>query len=133
MKTLLRAFLFSLFGLWLTTYLVRGFRVSGNYQTLVIGAAALGIIYLFVKPILKLFFFPINLLSLGLLSWLINVAILYILTVLVPQISVTAWNFPGISYGGIVIPAYPLNQIATFVVAALTLSFIVNFLTWLSK
>lgn len=133
MKTLFRLFLGSFLGLWLTQKLVAGFKIPESWQTFLLASAALTFIYIFIKPILRLFFLPINLLSLGLLSWLINVAVLYLLTLFIPAISVSAWEFPGISYQGFVIPAYNLSQIATFVVTALTLSFIINFLVWLSK
>ncbi len=133
MKTLLRVFLGSLLGLLITQKLVGGFKIPNHLQTVVFAAGALTFIYVFVRPILKLLFLPINLLSLGLLSWLINVAVLYLLTLLVPQISISAWQFPGVSYQGFIIPAYNLSQIGTFIVTALTLSLIINFLVWLSR
>lgn len=133
MKTLLRTSLFSLFALWLTTQLVGGFKIVGDWQTYILGATVLAFIYIFVKPILRLFFLPINFLSLGLLSWLVNVALLYLLTLMVPQVQISAWQFPGISYQGIVIPSYYLNSMTNFVLVSFVLSFIINFLSWLSR
>jgi putative membrane protein len=133
MKTLLRIFLFSLFALWLTPNLIGGFKIANGLETYVIGGATLAFIYFFVKPVLRLFFLPINLLSLGLLSWLVNVALLYLLTIMVPQVQISAWQFPGISYQGIVIPAYYLNSMTNFVLVSFVLSFIINFLSWLSR
>lgn len=133
MKTILRTFLFSLFALWITTQLDSGFKIIGDWQTYILGAAVLAFIFIFVKPILKLFFLPINFLSLGLLSWLVNVAVLYLLTLLVPQVQVLDWQFLGISYQGLVVPPYHLNPVANFVFVSFLLSFIVNFLSWLSK
>ncbi|MFH0863870.1 MAG: phage holin family protein [Candidatus Gottesmanbacteria bacterium] len=133
MKTILRVFVFSLFALWLTTNLIDGLKISGGYQNIIFGSIVLGIINLFIKPILKILFFPVNLLSLGLLSWIINIAVLYILTIFVPQVSISSWQFPGISYQGIVVPAYFFNQIFAFIIIALVLSGIINFLTWLAK
>ena len=133
MKKLARIFLFSLFALWLTPNLIGGIKIVGDWQTYIISSAALSLIFLFVKPVLRLFLLPVNLLSLGLLSWVVNVAILYLLTLIIPQIKISDWNFPGISYEGFVIPSYYFNQIATFVIVSLILSFIINFLVWISK
>lgn len=133
MKRLARIFLFSLFALWLTPNLIGGFKIVDGAQTYVIGGATLGFIYLFIKPVLRLFFLPINLASLGLLSWLVNVAVLYLLTMIVPQVKISPWQFPGISYQGLVIPPYSFNQIATFILVSFVLSFIINFLAWLSR
>ncbi|MCL4382992.1 MAG: phage holin family protein [Patescibacteria group bacterium] len=133
MKTLLRLFLYSTFALWLTQVVSGGLKIAGGLETQIIAGAALAFIYLFVKPILKLFFLPINLLSLGLLSWLINVAILYVLTLMVPQITISAWQFSGLSYQGFSLPSYYFSQTTSFVASALILSFFINFLVWLSK
>lgn len=133
MKTLLRLFLYSTFSLWLTQSVSGGLKIAGGLETQIIAGAALAFIYLFVKPILKLFFLPINLLSLGLLSWLINVAILYVLTLMVPQITINAWQFSGLSYQGFSIPSYYFTQTTSFVASALILSFFINFLVWLSR
>ncbi|MBI4999177.1 phage holin family protein [Candidatus Gottesmanbacteria bacterium] len=133
MKRLARIFLFSFFALWLTPNLIGGFKIADGLETYVIGGAVLAFIYLFIKPILQLFFLPINLLSLGFLSWLVNVALLYLLTIIVPQVQIFAWQFPGISYQGFVVPPYFLSQIATFILVSFILSLIINFLDWLSR
>lgn len=133
MKALLKIFLFSLSSLWLTAKIIDGFKITGGMETYLASGVALAIIYFFVRPILRLFFLPINLLSLGLLSWVINVAILYLLTLVIPQIKISPWQFAGFSYQGFVIPPYYFSQIATFIVVSLVLSFIINFLGWLCR
>lgn len=133
MKGLLRGFLINLFTLWLTAQVILGFRLEGGPQTLLLGAAVLTLILIFIKPILKLLFLPINFLTLGLFSWLINVATLYLLTVFVPQIKVSPFQFPGFSYQGFVIPAIDLGTLESFVVTSFIISFISNFLTWLCR
>ncbi len=133
MKRLLRPFLFSTFSLWLSSKLIGGLRIQDSIETYVLGGATLAFICIFIRPILKLLFLPINLISLGLLSWLVNVAVLYLLTMVVPQIKVVAWRFEGFSNKGFVIPVYDFNQIATFIVVSFVLSFIMNFLAWLCR
>lgn len=133
MKGLLRTFLFSLFAIFVTQSFISGFQVVGDWQIYLISAAALTFILFFVKPLLKLFFLPINLLSLGLLGWLVNVAVLYLLTLAVWQIKISAWDFPGFSYQGVIVPAYHFSPIPVFIIISFTISFIINFLNWLTK
>lgn len=133
MKTILRLFLASLAGLWLTRYFISGFKIMGGFENLLIATLALTLIHLIAKPILKILFMPINLLSLGFLSWIINVAILYLLTKLVPYVIVSKWHFPGFEYQGILLPASDLNQIMVFILVSFLLSFVVNFFVWLAK
>ncbi len=132
MKSILRLYLSSLVGLYVCQYFISGFRINGGVENLLISSGALALIYLIGKPVLKILMLPINLFSLGLLSWIINIAILYLLTRLVPYISVSPWQFPGFEYKGFLIPAYDLNQIMVFVLVSLLLSFMVNLTSWIS-
>ena len=95
-------------------------------------SAVLTLIYLIVKPILKILLLPINLLSLGFLGWIINVAILYLLTKLIPSVAISPWHFPGFEYKGILIPQYDFNQMMVFILVSFLLSFMVNFINWIS-
>lgn len=132
MKSLLRNFLVCLTTLYLTTLFNKGFQIEGDLQTFLTASAVFTVIAVFLKPVLKLLFFPINLLSLGLFSWLINVAVLYLLTFFVPQVKVLAWDFSGFSYQQFNLPAYHFTVITNFIFISFILSFMVNFLNWLS-
>lgn len=132
MKSILRLFLASLAGLWACQFFISGFKITGGYENLFMASGVLTLIYLIAKPLLKILFLPINLLSLGLFSWVINVAILYLLTTFMPRISVSAWHFPGFEYKGILIPQVDLNQLMVFILISFLLSFVVNFINWLN-
>lgn len=133
MKKILRLFLASLAGLWACQFLISSFRITGGFENLVMASGALTLIHLIAKPILKILFLPINLLSLGFLGWIINVAILYLLTRFIPYVTVSGWHFSGFEYKGILIPPYDLNQILVFILVSFLLSFVVNFVVWIAK
>lgn len=133
MKGLLRGFLIHLLTLWLTSQIVLGFKLESGWETYVLGAVVLTLILIFIKPLLKLLFLPINFLTLGVFSWIINVAVLYLLTIFVPQIKVLAFQFPGFSYQGFTIPPMYLGHFQSFIVTSFVISIISNFLAWLSR
>lgn len=133
MKGLLRGFLINLFTLWLTSKVVLGFKVEGGWQIYLLGAAVLTLILIFIKPLLKLLFLPINFLTLGLFSWITNVVILYLLTFFVPQIKVLPFEFPGVSYQGFTIPKIYFGALESFITISFIISFVSNFLTWLAR
>lgn len=134
MKRLLRVYLLHLFSLWALTQLFKGsFMVNGDIRTYLFAALILGAMNLLLKPLLKLLFFPINALTLGLFSVLINSGIFYIFLRILPQIKLTPWSFPGISIIGFTIQPLILNYLATLIVVSLMLTFITNFLTYLIK
>ncbi|AKM81631.1 MAG: hypothetical protein UT13_C0001G0671 [Candidatus Pacebacteria bacterium GW2011_GWF2_38_9] len=71
----------------LTIALLAWFFPNINYSgslTLIIAAVVLTLLEKLVRPILKILFLPINVVTLGLFSLVINVFILYLATYLVP-------------------------------------------------
>lgn len=132
-KRFLRFYIFSLAALWLVTQLIKGVTFAGGYQTLLLASLALTLVNLLVKPLVNLLLLPLNLLTLGAFRWVVNVAALYLVTLLVPQFKIEAFLFPGFSYQGFIIPPIHLNILWVFVLASLSISIITSFLFWLTK
>jgi putative membrane protein len=132
MKDLLRIYLFYVFALWLNTQIFQGsFNLGQNVVNLFLGAAILALLNLILKPILKLLFFPVNMMTLGLFSLIINAIIFYIFLRLIPGISISAWVFPGFSLANIHVSSVKLTYIETLFAASLATSLITSVLTFL--
>lgn len=69
----------------ITTWLLPGIHIEGNFGLLVMISAVLGLLMTVLKPLLVLLTCPLVLLTLGLFGIVINTWLLYI----------TAWFFPG--------------------------------------
>lgn len=79
--------------LWLTAQFISGLNYSNNWRVLVVAGIVLGLLNMFIKPILKLITAPCLWLLLGLLFPLIvNLLILYL----------TAWLVPGFQIDGLI-------------------------------
>lgn len=76
----------------LAAYLLPGFKVDGLVPAL-IGAAALGLANMIVKPILLFFSLPITILTLGLFLLVINGLMLWLVAAVVPGVSVTHFGW----------------------------------------
>ncbi len=131
MKTLLRYFLINLVSLYTATRLVSGLTYTGGIKSLVIGAAAFMLINFIMVPLLKILFLPLNLLTVGLFSWLINVLALYALTTVVSDFQLLPYTFPGLYIAGFNIPATDLSPFLVAIVASLVIGVITHFLQWL--
>lgn len=59
------------------TYIVPGFEVD-NFQTALLASIVIGLINIFIRPILLLVTLPINLLTLGLFTFVINAVVLWL-------------------------------------------------------
>lgn len=133
MKSIVRRIVFYAVGLFLTGQILQGLQVSGGLQTYIVGGIVLSALFMIVKPVLSIVTLPLNIITLGLFSFLINAIILYLLTVFVVDISITAFEFQGFTLAGFVVPKFHVNNFFAFIFTSVVLSLIVGFLRWLTK
>lgn len=126
MKYIVRIFLFNTFALWLTSQIIPGVVIPNAWQPMLWVGFILSILMLIVKPILSILFIPINIMTFGLVSWLINVIVIYLLTILEPMIQIQPWDFGGATYGGFVIPPFHITYIVSLIIATFVLTFFTN-------
>lgn len=131
MRTLLRYFLINLVSLYTATRLIPGLTYTGGFKSLAIGALAFMLINFIMVPLLKILFLPLNLLTVGLFSWLINVLALYALTTIVSDFQLLPYTFTGLNFGGFNISATELSPFLVAIVASFVIGLITNFLHWL--
>lgn len=133
MKSLLRGIIINSFALWAVSQLIDGLVIRGGFDVVILGGFALTLMNLLVRPVLSLLTLPFNLLTLGLFSWVINIVILYLLTVVVSQISLASYTFPGFTAGGFSIPRINLSSFQTAILVAFILSVLTNGFLWLFR
>ncbi|MGD9129742.1 MAG: phage holin family protein [Candidatus Woesebacteria bacterium] len=85
-----------------------------NWTTLILAGVVLTLLQKIAKPVLKILFLPINIVTLGLFSIVINVALLWLATFLVPGFQIQAMSILGIKLG----------FIGTLVVISFAISFL---------
>lgn len=132
MKTLLRYFLINLVSLYLTIQFLPGLTYRGGFKSLAVGAAAFMLINFILVPLLKILFLPLNLLTLGLFSWVINVLALFALTTIVSEFALLPYHFPGGIFFGVTLPPLELNTFWVAVVASFMIGVITHFLQWIA-
>lgn len=75
MKGIIIRWLILTFAIMVTSYLLDGIQITGFFSAL-LAAAILGILNAFFRPILIILTLPINILSLGLFTFIINAVLL---------------------------------------------------------
>lgn len=133
MKHLIRVFLFNVFALWLSSQILPTLTAPGGATTILFAGFVLSILMLVVQPLLKILFIPINILTFGLLSWLMNVIVIYLLTVFVPEIRINLWVFPGTTWAGFVIPSIHFTYYTALIASSLLISTITDVLHYVSE
>lgn len=108
-----------------------GLTYTGGIKSLLLGALVFMMINFILVPLLRILFLPLNLLTLGLFAWLINVLALYALTTIVSAFVLMPFHFAGANIAGLVLPEMELTTFWVAVVASFMISMITNFLQWL--
>jgi len=77
-------------------WIFSGISVGGSAGTLIVSALVYGILATFVKPVLKLLTFPLMLLTLGIMWFLVAMFILWLTDVIVSGLTINGfWTLVG--------------------------------------
>ncbi len=77
--------------LWLATRYITGFVFTGSLQDLLIAGLVFTLINTFIKPIIKFMLGPFVVLTFGLLTIVINAAMLYLLDLWSPALTIQGY------------------------------------------
>lgn len=133
MKKILASIIFHIFAIFLVSQAISGLKISGGIPYIALAGLTLSILNTIIKPILKVITFPLQIITLGLFSIVVNAIMLYLLTRIVHQIRVVAFILPSISFKPLHTPAYPLNLIESFIFIGFMISFVVTILSWITR
>lgn len=87
LMSLLIALLLNSLALIITSNIVPGIKVSG-FGIAILAAIIIGIVNTFIRPVLLILTAPINLLTLGLFTFVVNALMLYLASLIVPEFEV---------------------------------------------
>lgn len=134
MRGLLRVYLFHLLALYLTTLVfANSFSINGDILSWLFASLVLSLLNLLVKPILKLLFFPVNALTLGLFTLVITSFIFFLFYKLTPAVNIENWRFPGVSIMTLNIPAQDLGFWGTLIAISFFISLLTGIFSFLSR
>lgn len=131
MRTIFRNVLLYAFALYLTQLLFKGLVLHDGMRTLIIGGILLAIGFKILKPVLSIISLPFNMLSLGLFSVFITAFVLFLITLVFPQIEVRPFTFGGVSFWGIDIHKFYVSLILSYCLISVTIYLITKFVNWL--
>ena len=134
LRLFLRSISINLASVYIVAQILSGIVVYiGGIKTLFLAALAISFINLLVRPIVNLLLLPVNLITLGLFRWVANLATLYLVTWLVPNLQIHSFTFPGLDIKYLIIPSLSFSAFGAFIVATLTLTAVFHVLYWLMQ
>ncbi len=78
-------------GFYVTAYIVPGVKIE-NFQTLAVVAIVWGVLSIILKPILILLTLPVNIMTLGLFTFVINAFLIMLMSNFVPGFKVDGFG-----------------------------------------
>ena len=118
MKHYLRKLIIVFLSLYLAFSLVPTIHLGNDPKSIVTIIAAFFLMGIVIRPIFSLILIPLNFITVGLVSFILNILTIFALTTFVPGVLVGAYNFPGANLGGIILQPTSLNQITTVILLA---------------
>lgn len=73
-------------GLWLAVRFVPGVEFVGEIKYLILAGVVLGVINFFLKPIINFITLPLRVITFGLFSLVINMALIWIIDIVFPEL-----------------------------------------------
>ncbi len=102
----------NVFALLVVAYIIPGFKLD-SLTSAIVAAVVIGVVNTFIKPILQVIALPISLLTFGIAAFLINVALLWAVS--------------------LIVPGFTISSFGTAIIASITLSLVSWFLHKLAK
>lgn len=134
MKKVIRTFFFYTIAIYLAGLIIPGFQIVSDWRGLIISGVILALLFLIVDPLFRFLLLPINLLTLGIFSFLSQILTFYVFLIIRPEnFAIKAWQFTGWQFNplGINIGSFTVNPFFTIILTALLISFIVSTLATL--
>ena len=126
MKTIIRLVFLNALAIYFLSLVFAGVKFSSP-TTLFEAAIILGFLNTFVKPILNILTLPINMVTFGLFSFILNLFIIFLVTRIVPGFSVSAFTLAGLPY----LNTVSLDAIGAYLLVSVGLNFITSLLRFI--
>ena len=104
--------------------LVPTISIGSDPKNILMAIGGLWVISQIINPLFSLVLLPINLLTFGLISLILNVALVFALLNFLPDFTILAYDFAGANIDGIILPPIAFNQVTTIILVAAIITFV---------
>lgn len=133
MKRILRHFVIDSVSIFLVSSVASGMVFEKGIETLLLTGLGLTIASLIAKPVINILLLPVNLITFGLFRWVAAVAVLYIVTLVVPGFNIVNFNFGGYTSIWFDLPSIAFTGFLAYLAFSFLHSLFSSFIYWLIK
>lgn len=120
MRHYLKKLIIIVISLYLAYSLIPTIKLGSEPKNLLIIIASFLLASMIIRPIFSLVLLPLNIATIGVLSLVLNAAVILVLLNTLPSVSISPYNFPGLNIEGVILQPIVFSQLSTiFLVAAI--------------
>ncbi|OGD86937.1 hypothetical protein A2164_01845 [Candidatus Curtissbacteria bacterium RBG_13_35_7] len=122
MKHYIKSFILTIATVYIVYNLVPTISFGQDPKNIVYFIGGLWLISQIINPIFSIVLLPINLLTFGLVSFILNTVFVYVLTNYLPNFTISAYDFPGAEIDGIIFPPISFTSVMTIILVSLIIT-----------
>lgn len=120
MRHYLKKLIIVVISLYVAYSLIPTVKFDSEPKILLIIIASFLLSSMIIRPIFSLVLLPFNIATIGVVSLILNVAVIFVLLNTLPGVSISPYNFPGLNIEGVILQPVAFNELSTiFLVAAI--------------
>ncbi|OGG00769.1 hypothetical protein A3D78_03995 [Candidatus Gottesmanbacteria bacterium RIFCSPHIGHO2_02_FULL_39_14] len=132
MRTLFKKYLIASVSIFIVSRAQLGLAVSDNLSSYTYAGLILSILLL-IKSFTDTLLFPIHLITLNFSKWLIYLALIYLWSLITPEVKFLSFNFSGFRIGPLIINPSHISYWLSVIIMSLILILTIKFFSWVVK
>ncbi len=108
-----------------------GLAVGGGFWGIFTAAVLITIGFRILKPVINIITLPLNIITFGLFQILVVAFIVFLITLIYPQMQITEFQFEGARFYGIIISSFHVSLFLSYIIISGTIYLINRSLFWL--
>lgn len=117
--------------LYATLNLFSGLAVAGGFWGIFTAAILITIGFRILKPVINIITLPLNVITFGLFQALVVAFIVFLITLIYPQMQITEFDYNGAQLMGIIIQPFYVSLFLSYIIISVTIYLINRSLFWL--
>ncbi len=117
--------------LYTTLNIFSGLAVTGGFWGIFTAAILITIGFRILKPVINIITLPLNVITFGLFQALVVAFIVFLITLIYPQMQITEFQFEGAQFFGIIIQPFFVSLFLSYIIISVTIYLINRSLFWL--
>ncbi len=131
MKGFFQEIFINVIALHIVMYLFTGLSISGGFWSIVVASILLTVGFRVLRPVLNIITLPLNVITFGLFQLLTIAFIVFLITLIYPQLIISAFEFQGLQFFGIIIQRFYVTLFLSYIIISGTIYFVNKAIVWL--